>query len=72
MKSLSNPSIALNVYPNPASGNLFISFTTTESEDYNFMVVDMLGNVVANKKYVSTAGENMEDMDIDLISFPSL
>ncbi|MDB5227153.1 MAG: hypothetical protein JWN78_1346 [Bacteroidota bacterium] len=40
----------LNVYPNPANSILNIDWTNTENDDYSFVLINSLGQMVINEK----------------------
>ena len=58
----------LNVYPNPTSGNLNVSFGSSANEKYIFKVMDVLGNILINESYTSQDGDNTEQLNLNHIA----
>ncbi len=56
IKNITEIQNSLEVFPNPASGELNIKFEATTSEDVNITVVDLLGRVVANVPHTNKQG----------------
>ena len=54
----------LDVFPNPASDNASFQFVLGKSEVVSFYVLDILGNIVHEKKLNSNYGVNKFDVDI--------
>ncbi len=58
----------LLLYPNPAEGNVTISFRTENGGDYSISVVDLLGRTISKEKDVAVAGNNSHQLNIDGIA----
>jgi len=56
---------ALSIYPNPASGNVFVKVTTREATEAQCIVVDLLGKTVLEQPFILTMGENMQMFNIE-------
>ena len=54
----------LDVFPNPTSNNASFQFVIGKSENISFYILDMLGNIVDEKKIYSNYGVNKFDVDI--------
>ena len=54
----------LDVFPNPVSDNASFQFVHGKNEVVSFYVIDMLGNIVHEKKINSNYGVNKFDVDI--------
>jgi len=59
---------ALKIYPNPASGQVAVSFTSTTGGPYIVRIADMLGRTVLEESDVSVAGTNMQELNLEGIS----
>ena len=61
-----NPSTfkILDVFPNPVSDVANFQFVIGKSENISFYILDMLGNIVDEKKINSNYGVNKFDIDI--------
>ena len=59
------PDMSFNVYPNPADGQVMVSFTTMEEGSYTVRLVDMFGRVVKNEVDNAGAGDNIHVMNLD-------
>jgi hypothetical protein len=58
----------LDVFPNPVSDNASFQFVIGKNEDISFYIIDMLGNIVNEKKINSNYGVNKFDVDISKLS----
>ena len=58
----------LNVFPNPTSDIANFQFVIGQSENISFYIIDMLGNVINEKKIISNYGVNKFDVDISKLS----
>ncbi|MAJ13188.1 MAG: hypothetical protein CMD09_04215 [Flavobacteriales bacterium] len=58
----------LDVFPNPASKNVSFQFVIGKSENVSFYILDILGNIVNEKKINSNYGVNKFDIDISKLS----
>jgi hypothetical protein len=47
---LKNQAIALNVYPNPTTGNLYVDLMSPQ-QNVTIEVYDMLGNIIGGYQY---------------------
>lgn len=54
----------LNVFPNPATDKLNISFNSTVSENFQFTLFDITGKTLINQNIKSTIGENKTTIDV--------
>ncbi|CAN5664026.1 hypothetical protein BH11BAC1_BH11BAC1_00030 [soil metagenome] len=51
-------------YPNPASDQLNVSFTSSKQEKYSFKIVNVLGDVMFNEVVETVEGENIKQIDL--------
>jgi len=58
----------LDVFPNPASDVANFQFVIGQSENISFYIIDMLGNVINEKKIISNFGVNKFDVDLSKLS----
>ena len=58
----------LDVFPNPVSNNASFQFVIGESENISFYIIDMLGNIINEKKINSNYGVNKFNIDISKLS----
>ncbi len=58
----------LNIYPNPASGNMFVKLTSDRAELLNVRIVDISGREVLVDKIYSIAGEKTHKLDISKLN----
>ena len=58
----------LDVFPNPVSNIASFQFVIGKSENISFYILDMLGNIVNEKKINSNYGVNKFDIDISKLS----
>ncbi len=54
-----NNSAALNLFPNPAKGELNIKYTTANAENVHISIMDMLGRVIAVVADKTTQGDQL-------------
>jgi hypothetical protein len=54
----------LNVFPNPATDKLNISFNSTVSDNFQFTLFDITGKTLINQNIKSTIGENKTTIDV--------
>jgi Secretion system C-terminal sorting domain/PKD-like domain len=52
------------IYPNPTNGMINVEYDLATASTVNFVVVDVLGRVVANVKTQGDAGFNMQKIDL--------
>ncbi|MFB6306584.1 MAG: T9SS type A sorting domain-containing protein, partial [Flavobacteriales bacterium] len=52
--------VNLNIYPNPTKGNVNLSITMEQAEDIDISVLNVLGDVVLNKKVDNVKKENIK------------
>jgi hypothetical protein len=57
--------VALKVYPNPASGDVKVSFVLTQASNVQLDVVDMMGKVVRTYAYQELSGTQMLQLHLD-------
>ncbi|WP_438710952.1 T9SS type A sorting domain-containing protein [Aquimarina muelleri] len=62
-----NNSTRLNVYPNPASNDLNVSFNSLDTVS-QIRIVNILGKVVYNKEVKSTLGSNTLKIDVSRLN----
>ena len=55
---------ALNVYPNPTSDNVDVTFNTSNEAVINVLVYDMMGREVYNTKMAAIAGTNKTSIEM--------
>jgi len=58
----------LDVYPNPSSNNANFQYVIGKSENIYFYILDILGNIVFEKKINSNYGVNKFNVDISKLS----
>ena len=58
----------LDVFPNPTSNNASFQFVIGQSENISFYIIDMLGNIINEKKINSNYGVNKFNIDISNLS----
>ncbi len=58
----------LDVFPNPVSDNASFQFVLGKSENVSFYIIDILGNIVHEKKINSNYGVNKFDVDISKLT----
>ncbi len=68
MPSIETNALQISVYPNPASDELEIQFSTLNSEEVTIEIVDVLGQVVFTQQLVSASGTNTLKMKVDFLS----
>lgn len=56
--------IDLNIYPNPASTNLSINFTTAESTNISYEIIDLTGRILKSFSQTAELGKNIIDVNI--------
>lgn len=56
--------IALNIFPNPASTELFISYDGSKNKNLNLRIYDVIGNVVFEKNTLQ--GESIQQISINI------
>lgn len=57
----------LQIFPNPASDRLTLSFNLTERMQVSAQILDLLGRVVVEKSFRAIAGKNQIEMDMQNI-----
>jgi hypothetical protein len=60
---------ALNIMPNPNTGLFSVEFNAVASGDYDFMIYDVLGQIILNQTLAVNAGSNR--VDLNLLSQPA-
>lgn len=60
--------LSMNVYPNPTSGKLSISFTAADIEKYNLCIVDLQGKELICEENTSLKGLNLHEIDLSSIA----
>jgi hypothetical protein len=63
-----NDVIEVNVYPNPAQSFFNIEFTSKDLANYIINMYDMSGRIVYNEINVSTAGNNLVNINIESLN----
>ncbi|WP_074407184.1 M4 family metallopeptidase [Aquimarina megaterium] len=63
-----NNTTGFNVYPNPASKDLNISFKSLDNVSSQIRIVNILGKVVYNKEVKSTLGNNTIKVDVSRLN----
>jgi PKD repeat protein len=53
-----------SVYPNPATDQLYVEFSSKQPQEYTVKLFDVLGNSVYNNSNVSLSGSNREKIDL--------
>jgi hypothetical protein len=53
-----------NIYPNPATDQIVITFNSEKEEGYNLRLVDMIGRTVINEDHTAVAGDNQYQMNL--------
>lgn len=64
-----NPGQFVTVYPNPASGNIKLSFTLLKNQECLLQITDMSGKLLQNKSIRCAAGLN--EMELNIASLPA-
>lgn len=64
-----NPGQFMTVYPNPASGNIKLSFTLLKNQECLLQITDMSGKLLQNKSIRCVAGLN--EMELNIASLPA-
>ncbi len=59
-----NDNSVMNVYPNPAQGQVRVDYQLSEVNEANLMVFDLSGKLILNQAIV--AEENMQTLDLDV------
>lgn len=59
----------MNVYPNPASGNIKLSLTLLKNQDCLLQITDMSGKIVQSKSIHCIAGLN--EMELNIAALPA-
>jgi hypothetical protein len=55
---------SFNVYPNPASDQVTLSFSSDKEDVYNIRLLDIAGRVVINETQTSLIGDNQYQMNL--------
>jgi photosystem II stability/assembly factor-like uncharacterized protein len=50
------------IYPNPASGKIFVKLDSRESKTIRFTLIDLLGKIVLEKQISVSSGQNVEEI----------
>jgi hypothetical protein len=63
----SNSNIDINIYPNPNHGKFNISIETSNDADLNCEVINPLGKVIYNDRYLLSSGSDYKTIDLGRI-----
>ena len=58
-----------NIYPNPATTDIIIDFTPKRFGDYQFVILNTLGQIVYSETY--SLNHTLEKVKINTVSFPA-
>ncbi|MEI7802162.1 MAG: T9SS type A sorting domain-containing protein, partial [Bacteroidota bacterium] len=58
----------LNLYPNPTSGNVQITFVSVQETEYTIKVVDLLGKEISKEIFTAVEGNNLANLDLSNLS----
>jgi len=64
-KDCFNKSSKITVYPNPANEELSVNYTALNDEPVNIEIIDMLGKILMDKQFISSAEENLFKIKVD-------
>lgn len=59
---------SLNIYPNPNTGAFSLTYNLNKAQDVTLFVVDITGKVVYTENILATAGENNQQLNLDVAS----
>mgnify|MGYP002400054705 FL=1 len=58
----------LNMFPNPANGQVSVQFSANESSEYRMIITDVIGRTMFFKEGIATPGENLQQINIEHFS----
>jgi hypothetical protein len=58
---------SFNVYPNPASNQATIVFSSDKEESYNIRLIDITGRIVIYKGFTSVIGDNQYELNLSTL-----
>lgn len=67
INQLSNVKVKFDIFPNPTSDKVNITFNTNVIEQYTLSIYDMNGRVVKSMKYRTMSGDNIISTDISAL-----
>ncbi len=62
------PTTNLQVFPNPATNFITVSFESTRPQDVDLLLIDLLGNIIQGRKINAIEGKNSLLMDLSDVS----
>ncbi len=63
-----NVAFNAEVYPNPATGKIYLSFLSASTDDFHFEITNALGQTMISKSDVAATGINISEIDVTGLS----